>query len=337
MNRESNELIGRYVYHVGKHLPPERREDVARELVSLIGDRVDDETRAGESSEAVVLRVLREMGPPSAVAARYGYERRLLIGTSSLPAFFKLAKIMPAVILAISIVSIPYAMHDGFTLSALGTWLVSYLHSLLLNLGVLLVVFVVLEQLSRKRTQPEAAFDPQKLSPLPAPMAGGKVRPAVIVAKIYLAVAVFVLFNFYPNGIGIWTNAGLTRFLVVPLSAVGVHVPLWLLNVWLAGNILLKTEVLRQGIWTRESRWGQVGLSMLGLVVFLAALWSSHLGQLDADFLASVGLSASDPQIVALSQASRALVLAAGPLVLLILWGIAKDVWRLLRATGSAA
>jgi hypothetical protein len=215
--------------------------------------------------------------------------------------------------------------------------LVSYFHSVALNLGVLLVVFVVLEQFSRTHAKTETVFDPEKLSPPPAPMAGGKVRPVVIVVQIYLAVAVFVLFNFYPNMIGVWTNDGLARFQVIPLSAVGVHVPLWLLNVWLAGNILLKTEVLRQGIWTRGSRWGQVGLSMLGLVVFLAALWSSHLGQLDADFLASVGLSASDPQVAALSQASRALVLGAGPLVLLALWGIAKDVRRLLHATGSAA
>jgi hypothetical protein len=277
------------------------------------------------------------MGPPSAVAERYGYERHLLIGTNSLPAFFKLAKIMPVAIFAISILSIPYAMHDGFTLSALGTWLVSYFHSVALNLGVLLVVFVVLEQFSRTHAKTETVFDPEKLSPPPAPMAGGKVRPVVIVVQIYLAVAVFVLFNFYPNMIGVWTNDGLARFQVIPLSAVGVHVPLWLLNVWLAGNILLKTEVLRQGTWTRESRWGQVGLSMLGLGVFLGALWSSHLGQLDADFLASVGLSASDPQVAALSQASRALVLGAGPLVLLALWGIAKDVRRLLHATGSAA
>jgi hypothetical protein len=337
MNRESNELIDRYVYHVGRHLPPERREDVARELVSLIGDRVDDEIRSGDTSDAVVLRVLREMGPPSAVAARYGYERRLLIGTNSLPAFFKLAKIVPVAILALSILSIPYAWRDGFTASALAAWLVNYVHSVLLNLGVLVVVFVVLEQIARTHTKPEAVFDPVKLSAPPAPLSGGRVRPGVLVAKIYAAVAVLVLFNFYPNVIGVWTNSGLTRFLVIPLSAVGVHVPLWLLNVWLAGNILLKTEVLRQGTWTRESRWAQVGLATLGLVVFLAALGSSHLGQLDTDFLASVGLSASDPQVAALSQASRALVLAAAPLVLLILWGIAKDVRRLLRATGTAA
>ena len=335
MNQESNELIGRYVYHVGRHLPPERREDVARELVSLISDRVDDETRPGEASDAVVLRVLREMGPPSAVAARYGYERRLLIGTNSLPAFFKLAKIMPVAILALSVLSFPYS--DRFTLSALATWLQNYFHSVLLNLGVLFVVFVVLEQLSRTHAKPQADFDPEKLSAPPAPFDGGKVRPAVLVAKIYATVAVLLLFNFYPNLVGVWTNAGVARFWVIPLSAVGVHVPLWLFNVWLAGNILLKTEVLRQGTWTRESRWAQVGLAMLGLVVFLAALWSSHLGQLDTDFLASVGLSASDPQVAALSQASRALVLAAGPLVLLILWGIAKDVWRLLSAPGTAA
>ena len=335
MNRESNELVSRYVYHVGRHLPPERREDVARELVSLIGDRVDDELRPGESSEAVVLRVLREMGPPATVAARYGYEQRLLIGASSLTAFFKLAKIMPVVILALSILSFPYS--GGFTLSVLTTWLTNYFHSVLLNLGVLVVVFVVLEQLSRTHAKPEAVFDPEKLSPPPAPMSGGKVRPGVLVAKIYATVAVLLLFNFYPNVVGVWTNAGVDRFWVIPLGAVGVHVPMWLLNAWLAGTILLKTEVLRQGTWTRESRWTQVGLQMLGLVVFLAAVWSSHVGQLDTDFLASAGLSASDPRVRALSEGSRALVLAAGPLVLLALWGIVKDVRRLLLAPRSAA
>jgi len=337
MNRESKELIGRYVYHVGRHLASERREDVAQELRSLIGDRVDDEVRPGETEEAVVLRVLREMGPPPAVAERYGYERRLLIGTSSLPAFFKLAKILPVAILAVSIVFIPYAWRDGFTLGSLARWLTDYFHSVLLNLGVLVVVFVVLERFSAMRAKPEETFDPEKLSAPPAPMAGGKVRPAVLVAQIYLAVAVFVLFNFYPSVIGIWTNAGLTRFLVIPLSAVGVHVPLWLLNVWLAGNILLKTEVLRQGTWTRESRWTEVGLSMLGLAVFVGAIWSSHLGQLDTGFLESVGLTPSDPRVKALAEASRALVLAAGPLVLLVLWGIAKGVRRLLRAPASVA
>jgi hypothetical protein len=107
--------------------------------------------------------------------------------------------------------------------------------------------------------------------------------------------------------------------------------------VWLAGHILLRTEVLRQGTWTRESRWTEVGLQMLGLVVFIAALWSSHVGQLDTDFLASVGLAASDPRVKALSEGSRALVLAAGPLILLALWSVAHDVWKLLRATASAA
>lgn len=335
MNRESNELIGRYVYHVGRHLPPERREDVAQELTSLIGDRVEDELRPGDSEEVVVLKVLREMGPPSAVAERYGYERRLLIGTSSLPAFFKLAKILPLVILALSVLSFPYA--DGFTLSALAKWLVSYFHSVLLNLGVLVVVFVVLEQLSRTQAKPQAEFDPEKLSAPPAPFEGGKVRPAVLVAKIYGTVAVLLLFNFYPSVVGVWTNAGGARFWVVPLSAVGVHVPMWLFNAWLVGHILLNTEVLRQGTWARESRWTKVGLQMLGLVVFLVAIWSSHVGQLDTNFLASVGLAASDPRVKALSEGSRALVLAAGPVVLLALWSIAKDVRRLLRVTGSAA
>jgi hypothetical protein len=328
-------LIDRYVYHVVRHLPPERREDVARELGSLIGDRADDELRPGESRDAVVLRVLREMGPPAAVAARYGYERRLLIGPSSLPAFSRLVKVLPVVVVAFSLLAFPW---DGLNPSTLGKWLLSCLASVLLNLGIMVVVFIVLDQLSRIHAKPEPVFDPSKLSPAPVALVGGKPRPGILVAQIYVAAMILVMFNFYPNVAGVWTdNAGLTRSWVIPLSAMGVHVPLWLLNVWVAGNILLKTEVLRQGTWTRESRWTEVGLAMLGLVVFIATLWSSHLGQLDADFLASIGLSASDPRVAALSQASRALVLVAAPLILLILWSIAKDVRRLLRSAGSAA
>jgi hypothetical protein len=336
MNQDATELISRYVYHVGRHLPPERREDVARELLSLIGDRVDDELRAGESREAVVLRVLREMGPPEAVAARYGYERRLLIGAGSLPAFFRLVKVVPVAVLALSLLTLPYA--GGLSASALGKWLLGYLNSVLLNLGVLVAVFVVLERLSSLRTKPEAEFDPAKLSPAPAPFDGGKLRPVRLVIQIYLAVTILVLFNFYPNVIGVWTNSGLPRFWAVPLSAVGIHVPLWLLNVWLAGIIMLKTEVLRQGSWTRETRWFQVGLAALGLAVLIAVLWSSHVGQLDAKFLASAGISPSDPRVAALARGvGRGLALAAAPLVLLILAGIARGVWRLSRSAGSPA
>jgi hypothetical protein len=328
-------LIDRYVYHVGKHLPTERREDVARELMSLIGDRVEDELRPCESRDVVILRVLREMGPPSAVAERYGYERRLLIGPSSLPAFSRLVKVLPVVVLAFSLLTFPW--QDGLSPPALGKWLLGCLASMLLNLGVLVVVFVVLEQFSRRHTKPDAVFDPEKLSPAPAPLAGAKPRTGLLVAKIYVAAMLLVLFNFYPNLVGVWTNAGLVRFWVIPLSAFGVHVPLWLLNVWLAGSIVLETEVLRQGSWTRQTRWAQVGLAAVGLAVLIAALWSSHLGQLDPAFLASVGIAASDPNVKALAQASRGLTLAAAPLGLLILAHIARGVWRLSRGTGTAA
>jgi hypothetical protein len=331
VNQDSNELIGRYVYHVGKHLPAERREDVARELSSLIGDRVDDERGPNESREAAVLRVLRDMGPPSDVAARYGYERRGLIGTHSLPAFFKLVKVMPLAVLALSLLNIPHAFQDGVSLSAVGAWLQGCVISALVNLGALVVVFVVLEQLSANRTEPEAVFDPAKLSPAPAPIEGGKLRPAFLVAKIYATVAVLVVFNFYPNLVGVWTSSGPPHFTVIPLSALGVHIPLWLLNVWLAGGILLKTEVLRQGTWTRETRWFEVGLAGLGLAVFIAVLWTSHLGQLDMRLLESAGLSPSDPTVAQLVRAGRGLAAAWAPLVLFILWVIGTDVWRLSR------
>ncbi len=337
MNRESNELIGRYVYHVGRHLPAERREDVARELTSLVADRVDDEIRPGESRDAVVVRVLREMGPPAEVASRYGYERRLLIGPRSLPAFSKLILVVPIAAVALSLFSVPYGSGDGLTLKSVVMWLNGCVHATLLNLGALVLVFVCLEWFSRMSTKPEPAFDPEKLSPPPPQVADGKVRPGALVFQIYLAFAFLVLFNFYPNIFGGWTSPTGTVFWAVPLSAVGVHVPMWLLNVWLGGSIVLKTQVLRQGAWTRETRWLDVGLSVLGLATFAATLRMSHLGQLDTPFLASLGISETDPRVRALSEASRAMGLVAMPFVLVMLWGIAKDVMRLTRRAGVIA
>ena len=331
----SNELISRYVYHVGKHLPPDRREDVARELVSLIGDRVDDEPGAAGDRDAVVLRVLREMGPPEQVAARYGYERRLLIGTHAQPAFFMLVKVVPVAVFALSLLNVNWL--GDLSSGAFWKWLLGYLNSVLINLGLLVLIFVFLERLSAFRTKPEAVFDPARLSPAPRTFDGGKVRPAATVLGIYALVAVFVVFNFYPNIFGVWTRSDSSGFWSVPFSALGLHVPLWLLNFWLAGSIVLRVEVLREGRWTRETRWFHVGLDALGLAVVLATLALSKLGQLDVPLLASAGISPSDPKVVALAQACRALAFAAAPLVFFTVVSIAKDVWRLSRRDGLAA
>jgi hypothetical protein len=90
--------------------------------------------------------------------------------------------------------------------------------------------------------------------------------------------------------------------------------------------------VLREGNWTRVARWFEAGMGVLGLAVLLATVWASRQWQLDAGFLASVGLSPFDPRIAGIAKAFRALADVWPVFALLILWGIAKNVRKLSRA-----
>jgi hypothetical protein len=290
MSQEPNDLIGRYVYQVGQRLPIKRRADVAQELASLINDRVEDELASGGDRGDIVRRVLKEMGDPAVVAGRYGYEPHLLIGVRSLPAFFKMVKVLPVVVAALVLVQFLLSLPGGRM--DWGKTLLSYFASTLLNLGVLVVVFVFLEWLAKFRGKPAAAFDPAKLPRVPAEAESGKPSTWGMVVEIYGLAVVLVLVNFHPEWFGpLITVVGPHAFQVVPLGALGIHLPVPLFDAWLCALIVLKTEVLREGVWTRRTRWAQLALSGAGLAVLTITLLTSRFGEGNGPLgLASRGL-----------------------------------------------
>lgn len=78
---ENNDLIGRYIYAVSKHLPANIKRDVADELNSIIQDMLDE--RCGEvlPTEHDIRVVLAELGTPRELAQKYDEDRdKCLIG-----------------------------------------------------------------------------------------------------------------------------------------------------------------------------------------------------------------------------------------------------------------
>jgi hypothetical protein len=192
------------------------------------------------------------------------------------------------------------------------------------------MIFVALERLPAAQRRSAAAFDPRKLPRVPASAEGGKVRTGRMVAQIYVAAAAFILANFRPDWFGpMLSLGGPHRFEIIPLSALGIHVPLVLLDVWLITTIVLKTEVLRHGAWTRTTRWVQVGQACLGLAVFVSTLLASQFGQLDMAYLGSVGIS--DSLSVPLLLSRKGLAIALVCLALLALIRIGAELRRLSR------
>jgi hypothetical protein len=227
-----------------------------------------------------------------------------------------MVKVLPLVITALFLLQIVLQFSAGQV-----DWsgvLLGYLGSLLINLGILVVVFVVLEQLARLRGRPHAAFDPAKLPAVPDEADSRKPSTAGLVFEIYALAAVLVMVNFYSQWFGpLLTVVGPHRFQVIPLSALGIHIPVPLFDVWLCALIVLKTEVLREGNWTRRTRWVQIGLTGLGLVVLAVTLLSGDFG--------------GQPN-AALAQASWGLMTFLICLALLTAWKIGVAVRRLSRS-----
>ncbi len=64
------ELIDRYVYEVGRHLPRKDRSDIQVELQSTLVDTLEDRVE-GDPSQEDVVALLKEFGSPQKVAASY--------------------------------------------------------------------------------------------------------------------------------------------------------------------------------------------------------------------------------------------------------------------------
>ena len=76
-----SELIKRYVYAVTRHLPRKSREDVAKELNTLIADMLEERCGQMPPAEKDVRVVLTELGTPSELYEQYsGDGKKCLIG-----------------------------------------------------------------------------------------------------------------------------------------------------------------------------------------------------------------------------------------------------------------
>ena len=80
---ENNDLVERYIYAVTKNLSKQTREDVSKELNSLISDMLEEYCMGFEPNEKDIKAVLTELGDPSKLAEKYNPdEAKYLIGPS---------------------------------------------------------------------------------------------------------------------------------------------------------------------------------------------------------------------------------------------------------------
>jgi hypothetical protein len=265
------DLIDRYAHEVGQYLPNRLREDVEAELRSLLADSVEEKALLGgvPADEELAAKVLREFGTPKDVAARYAPEPQYLIGPRLYPTYRAALRVMVPILAAVvlTLVMIGQFRHAGEPPSvapfirATG----SFLSTLLFNVGVMTLIFALVERTIQRREAAGAVFDPAKLPPVNDP---GKISYLGRIFALYAIATLALLFNLFPDWVAVFVFHGRERS-VYPLLEPAFSRYLPLLNTGWALAFALNLVVLRHGRWRRTTRWAEFALEVFNTIVLL--------------------------------------------------------------------
>ena len=282
-DKDVSDLIARYLHAVSEGLPRPLRDDVTRELRSLIEDKLEDraQTLAQPIDAALAAYVLHEIGRPADVARRYDLAPQYLVGPRFYPAFMRILKIGLAGLAVMLLFSTlvgqvlsPQGPHSVWSLATLGRLLTLYFQIGISFFGQAVIVLAILE-----RTKPAERmtrdWDVRDLPELP----DAREEPMSIAGTAggaCLTVRVAVWLNFFPRSVAVFMVMD-DQSVVVPLSDFGIHLPMLAIDFWLALALTLKLVMIAQRRWTQTTRWAQVGLGFLAAIVLFDIVAHSTL------------------------------------------------------------
>jgi len=196
---ESKELIKRYIYAVTKHLPENKRQDVGKELQSLIDEALAERSQGGQPTDADTKAVLMELGRPAELAAKYDpHAKDALIGQPHFSIYLRVLKIvLLAVTLGLTITSLLQGItgFEGNVFEFFGEVLGNIWQGLLGAFAWVTVIFAILYQKDVKLD-----VDMEDLENLPAvPEKHQQIKLSDIIFSFIFTILFLVLFVVVPQ------------------------------------------------------------------------------------------------------------------------------------------
>jgi hypothetical protein len=169
------QLIERYIQAVKFWLPESQQEDIASELHANILSQVEEQEAALSRSlhEEEEVAILKQLGPPAIVAARYQSDRRTLtvgrelIGPLVFPYYWLAVKVTLGIVAAIQLLSAAGSIvtdHKNVT-QAIAQVAWQFVNAAFLPLLLVTAVFVAFNH-ARVDSRLVARWDPRSLPPL---------------------------------------------------------------------------------------------------------------------------------------------------------------------------
>lgn len=286
-------LLDKYVAEVGKHLPRKQRADIEQEIRSTLEDMLEERNQASLQDEAAVIALLKEYGEPRKVAESY-IGPRYLIGPRLYPTFELVVKIVLAVVLGAGLlgygvsasVTKSFAGADFF--SSLGQFWLGLLSGMVSAFGNIVIVFAILERFlpASKFEKVEEEWNPADLAKEPDP---DEVKMSETIAAIIFTVAGLVIFNLYPNVVGLAFNTdGVWTFIPILSDAFFTYLP-WI-NLLGVLQIAFSLYQLQQSTWTQFTRLGKIVLEVGTISLAVAMLKGPSLVDLSIEKFAGTPL-----------------------------------------------
>lgn len=268
-------LIDRYVTEVGRHLPRKNRLDIEAELRSTLEDMLEDRAQqtGRPADEALAEELLQEYGAPRKVAASY-QTHPYLIGPRMFPIYtFVLKIVFFAMTLGLSIAMVASIVGANMTspelLQSLIDFAAGLVSALVAAFGNVTLVFAILERLlPASEFEDKDKWTPAELTKEPDP---SQVKIGDMIASIIFTIAALIIFNLYPQIIGIWIIESDEWVQIAGLSEAFFRYLPWI-NLSGLLTIALDIWLLRQGIWSTLTRWLHIGLQVVGIAIAAAML-----------------------------------------------------------------
>jgi hypothetical protein len=286
-------LIDTYIEQVGDNLPRNDRDDILKEIRSILEDTLESRSQAEDRpvDEELIVSVLKDFGTPSKVAASY-LPPRYLIGPRLYPTFLMLAKIILGIVLLVAVVITSVALFQHPYTIETGTEyvikrLLETLGSMLSVFGNIVFVFAIVEwALTKAKPENEGTWDPNTLK---HEKDRDDVKPMSQVPDILLTVFSLVVFNIFGRQIGAYFNnaTGQPVFIPALTPLFFTYLP-WINLTWGLG-LILNVALIRTGKWQTWSRWYHVGLDVLSIVILIAMASGPSIVTAAAEKLTALG------------------------------------------------
>ncbi len=298
-------LIDRYVSEIGKQLPRKSRADIETEIRSTLEDMLEERAaKAGRAADdEMVKELLKEYGAPDKVAESY-LPTRYLIGPELYPIFTLIVKIVFTVLFVIWVIlfGVRVATSDLTLLSfgsMLGSHFLQWIGGLISAFGNIVLVFAILQWVNAgknfKDETKEEEWSPEDLTKEPDP---DEIRPWEPIVAIVFTLLALLLFNFYPQVLGIYFFTDNLSVFLPALSDAFFRMLPWINVTWVLG-IGLNVWLLRQGSWTPLLRWFEIALKVAGIVIAYFLLQGPSILAMTVTDFSKAGIEASAANILA--------------------------------------